>query len=263
MGVWLGCSGVFLPTPPRGGRPEWFELLTELGDVSTHAPTRRATASSEISAVLKSVSTHAPTRRATIRALREEVAGLFLPTPPRGGRRSAGSALKSWKKFLPTPPRGGRLPIGKPHDRWLKFLPTPPRGGRPDKLALQCPALEFLPTPPRGGRQPSMAATLVARAFLPTPPRGGRHRGRTLLPSPICFYPRPHAEGDCLCLSRLFEQRNSRLWCERVFWEGLIEGLPVMGYENLNYFRYLPYVRTSRLCAARLGFAHRRCWTCG
>ena len=56
------------------------------------------------------ISTHAPAWGATPYRRIRPPRGIFLLTPPRGGRRAATTPLMSPPLFLLTPPRGGRRP---------------------------------------------------------------------------------------------------------------------------------------------------------
>ncbi len=126
------CCIAFQPTRPRGARQR--QLARHFGDdhVSTHAPTRGATARAKPFAsgrksfnprahagrdphmavplqLPQAVSTHAPTRGATC-----SVTGTMLmrcrfqPTRPRGARLSARTSVAAAHMFQPTRPRGAR-----------------------------------------------------------------------------------------------------------------------------------------------------------
>ena len=120
----------FQPTRPRGARRVAAVDLGAVGNVSTHAPTRGATATSwqafsraprfnprahagrdshDGDCVGDRVSTHAPTRGAT--RSRTSSAGSpqsFQPTRPRGARPDDVNDAASLGLFQPTRPRGAR-----------------------------------------------------------------------------------------------------------------------------------------------------------
>ncbi len=102
----------------------------------------------------------------------------FYPRPPRGGRPSKTSQIKSVKiYFYPRPPRGGRRILAAQCTVFVRisihalreegdafpvpggslqgdFYPRPPRGGRPQWWQAFCLRHYFYPRPPRGGRRP-------------------------------------------------------------------------------------------------------------
>ncbi len=80
-------TSTFQPTRPRGARHGIFCGPHSFIEVSTHAPTRGATAGRLFYGQLSGVSTHAPTRGATCCGMPFGVSTVFQPTRPRGARR--------------------------------------------------------------------------------------------------------------------------------------------------------------------------------
>ena len=130
----------------------------------------------------------------------------FYPRPPRGGRPSKTSQIKSVKiYFYPRPPRGGRRILAA---QCTVFVRISIHALREEGDAFPVPGGslqgDFYPRPPRGGRPQWWQAFCLRHYFYPRPPRGGRHAYFAGLPRemPISIHalreegdPRGHGDG--------------------------------------------------------------------
>ena len=144
----------------------------------------------------------------------------FYPRPPRGGRRSAATPIKSTIRFLSTPSaRRATRSCTRCRGRAKDFYPRPPRGGRRGGSSYSRELFLFLSTPSARRATLTTVDDLIAQNcisihalreegdssglrtfctgidFYPRPPRGGR-----LLPGSCGkrrknFYPRPPRGG--------------------------------------------------------------------
>ena len=121
-----------------------------------------------------SVSTHAPTRGATPSTDDRRDSHLFQPTRPRGARRGRCGWLRRAVCFNPRAHEG--------RDFWPRmttrssncFNPRAHEGRDPSSMAL-ARALTFQPTRPRGARRTQAVKHTTHDPFQPTRPRGARH----------------------------------------------------------------------------------------
>ena len=197
---------MFLPTRPRGARPDAVIDNLAIAAVSIHAPAWGATEPE--TTVMRPTSCFYPRARVgrdhsaqSRQALRLQ----FLSTRPRGARprRDGGT---TWKlEFLSTRPRGARQATRRPSGPPPSFLSTRPRGARRQRVNRHAPAgtvsihapawgatcgrwMEGQTVPvsihaPAWGATSRSSSSCWAVKFLSTRPRGARqahaenHRG--------------------------------------------------------------------------------------
>ena len=112
--LWVShaASCLFQSTHPRGVRHEVRTIHSRSIQVSIHAPTRGATKTPLLRALItESVSIHAPTRGATTFEEFLNHPSLFQSTHPRGVRHNNAPAWELMYLFQSTHPRGVRLII--------------------------------------------------------------------------------------------------------------------------------------------------------
>ena len=185
------------------------------------------------------VSTHAPTKGATALAPSSAFGNLFQPTRPRRARPKVRHAGQRADEFQPTRPRRARQHYHVEEEQHycfnprahegrdldmrllinllLVFQPTRPRRARLDKTKIQCYDHKFQPTRPRRARQtdavenlvksvsthaPTKGATASKRlrddtqTFQPTRPRRARRDVFNFNLFLVCFNPRAHEGRD-------------------------------------------------------------------
>ena len=118
----------FNPLPPRGGRLNIYDFITQAFRISTHSLLAEG-----------DMTTERPHGRRSRN---------FNPLPPRGGRPSRSTRTIRTRYFNPLPPRGGRPARRTRRSRSSAFQPTPSsrRETRVVARALVDRA-EFQPTP--------------------------------------------------------------------------------------------------------------------
>ncbi len=171
------------------------------GEVSTHAPTRRATCRGSPGRGEQPVSTHAPTRRATLPSdwIRAATCG-FYPRPHAEGDCLPASTSAATPGFYPRPHAEGDVQGVEGGITSVSVSTHAPTRRATGGMAMIPPAIRsFYPRPHAEGDTWSVSAQAGGQMFLPTPPRGGRRSGCCCCRwARIRFYPRPHAEGDAL-----------------------------------------------------------------
>ena len=140
---------------PRGERQQIGGSPDEDRNISIHAPTRGATASSIQYLDLGSISIHAPTRGAT----RKQVRPLLEP-----------------RDFNPRSHEGSDVLTRTIYLYFPEFQSTLPRGERPFPVTNQSRLTLFQSTLPRGERPPAPETSSVIASFQSTLPRGERRR---------------------------------------------------------------------------------------
>ncbi len=192
----------FQPTRPRGARPSDSFVVVISAPVSTHAPTRGATAHGEAGDVpVTEVSTHAPTRGATarLRSWSGRLSG-FQPTRPRGARLSSirqGALDERVSTHAPT--------RGATWQGWLREdLPgvsthAPTRGATARVAFCDHEHGSFNPRA-HAGRDQHRPEAPVAGDVVSThaPTRGATWAAPLRDCGPRCFNPRAHAGRDPL-----------------------------------------------------------------
>ena len=143
----------FQPTRPRGARLTVAMQAEDLS-VSTHAPTRGATAHLDGLVTHLLVSTHAPTRGATSVLMASAILSAFQPTRPRGARPLGLGDKLLTEVSTHAPTRGA---TGESRNLSIKQTVSthaPTRGATALNITKGS-ELQFQPTRPRGARRPS------------------------------------------------------------------------------------------------------------
>ncbi len=158
----------------HAGRDTPLPFDAEVGDVSTHAPTRGATGAQHLLWPYR----------------------VFQPTRPRGARPGPVPPPSASPEFQPTRPRGAR--------RSRKRRPTAiwsfnPRAHAGRDCGRQCDSIRVRSFNPRAHAGRDVTGPEAPRccwAFQPTRPRGARRGRRAGLGSSARFNPRAHAGRD-------------------------------------------------------------------
>ena len=198
---WNVCDllGSFQPTRPRGARPIGISYKTDQQQFQPTRPRGARLLSPPPKRQGTLVSTHAPTRGATATDRRITRINVFQPTRPRGARPSRPAPVALVVCFNPRAHEGRDLSLPTKHPLPSLFQPTRPRGARPRAGNFFSLWGMFQPTRPRGARLFSSLSIDTYRSFnprahegrdsiycdnsnvqlfQPTRPRGARRSGR-------------------------------------------------------------------------------------
>ena len=181
------------------------EPTDETVKVSTHAPTRGATALRFASDSPPSFNPRAHEGRDFTLPYQRGREHLFQPTRPRGARRHYSCAQGRCAVSTHAPTRGATItPLCKPPYNGVST--HAPTRGATEWTSLTIPSCWFQPTRPRGARHAVAKLMIAPTTFQPTRPRGARLRytkelasGRVSTHAPTrgaTVWWRPHSSHD-------------------------------------------------------------------
>ena len=168
--------GKFQPTRPRGARPA--TASGPRGDPRGFNPRARAgrDGAGDTHNPVWRVSTHAPARGATSTSDHMARVAEFQPTRPRGARRCRGFAIPASPVVSTHAPARGATTTCAHGPPRARFQPTRPRGARQKHHGYLGSYQGFNPRARAGRDIPLTVRLNPRRTFQPTRPRGARHR---------------------------------------------------------------------------------------
>ena len=185
----------FNPRPPRGERPDAFNLSRTEWIISIHAPREGSDQSvSGSSTSLCRFQSTPPARGATLQTgVLSDGSRDFNPRPPRGERPVAQVNVGRLCGISIHAPREGS-DLSRLCKRALPayFNPRPPRGERPVYWFFRSTMSNFNPRPPRGERRERGAPCSGGwNISIHAPREGSDHKLRHISPLGVNFNPRP------------------------------------------------------------------------
>ena len=205
MCAWRMGRILFLLTPLREGRREFFQYIEPQIRISTHAPAGGATRRSKLQGHRRGISTHAPAGGATRGWLDANPAKRkFLLTPLREGRHQ--EALNQCFRFIISThaPAGGAT-FGWHISNLRIYISThAPAGGathRPTPKELAVPLISTH-APAGGATRIASVSSLSGSHFYSRPCGRGDRVGVKLAGVKAYFYSRPCGRGDAAAAAK-------------------------------------------------------------